>query len=652
MSEVRKMILLRLMKEGIGMQNSNFVRHHIWSHVFIKKIFNYLLPVLTYIILGNPITLVGQEPAPDNRDVDVGRISFIHDSVLVKRGDDDQWYATVLNTPVQTGDRLYVNDTGRTELEFDGNFYRLNSYSGFDILDVSASRAQFSLYSGTLTVYLRYALAQPVEIDLPEASVTVSKSGLYRFDAYDSAGMKMTVWQGEAQVNNGSSIPVYAGQQIVVRDNNYDMTTADPPDSWDKWNTERNQQLEKAEQSHRNIAENRTMAGVEDLEYNGAWSDLPEYGWGWTPTAVPAGWAPYREGRWIWRDPYGWTWLSRERWGWAPYHYGRWVYIGPRWYWVPGSYRRYSPALVGFVSSNGGLYIGWVPLAPRDEFIPWWGAPRPHPATTIVYYNQSYGSSITITTTVGFASGVVRHREIVAREGFRLQDSRPITVINVIPTRRSLAPGRGLVVIVNQSVTRCFDRRVVVVHRDVPVVRPFSEKIVEIRHGNGIPVSDFRQDSKGAQVFRDPSVGDRRNPSAVESGHNRPPALVRQPGLGRSIGNRHVGGIPEPGSPMRPPDKVIKTETQPRRVQPHPVVQPSERREQVLQERKPPPQPKQSSEQMRQRRPDKGQRQGSTPSGEKIKNVPKQERRQIQREVKKPNNPPRGEEKKDKPGRQ
>jgi len=45
---------------------------------------------------------------------------------------------------------------------------------------------------------------------------------------------------------------------------------------------------------------------------------------------VPAGWAPYTNGRWLWDPVYGYSWVDYAPWGWAPFHYGRWVYNG---YW-------------------------------------------------------------------------------------------------------------------------------------------------------------------------------------------------------------------------------------------------------------------------------------------------------------------------------
>jgi hypothetical protein len=79
--------------------------------------------------------------------------------------------------------------------------------------------------------------------------------------------------------------------------------------------------------------------------------------------------------------PWGWTWVDDAPWGFAPFHYGRWVYRRDVWCWVPGTYVArpvYAPALVGWIGGPsvsvsitvGGPPVGWVPLAPREVYVP------------------------------------------------------------------------------------------------------------------------------------------------------------------------------------------------------------------------------------------------------------------------------------------
>ncbi len=47
------------------------------------------------------------------------------------------------------------------------------------------------------------------------------------------------------------------------------------------------------------------MTGYADLGGYGDWRGSPQYGAVWYPSQVPADWAPYRDGRWIWVAPWG-----------------------------------------------------------------------------------------------------------------------------------------------------------------------------------------------------------------------------------------------------------------------------------------------------------------------------------------------------------
>lgn len=79
---------------------------------------------------------------------------------------------------------------------------------------------------------------------------------------------------------------------------------------------------------------------------------------------VDADWEPYRNGRWVYTDRYGWYFRSSERFAWAVYHYGRWGFdrrIG--WYWVPGTV--WAPAWVSWRRSDDA--IGWAPLPPEGD---------------------------------------------------------------------------------------------------------------------------------------------------------------------------------------------------------------------------------------------------------------------------------------------
>jgi hypothetical protein len=126
------------------------------------------------------------------------------------------------------------------------------------------------------------------------------------------------------------------------------------------------------------------MTGVEDLDRYGSWDEHPEYGAVWMPRQVAPGWEPFRDGRWVWMRPWGYTWVDAAPWGFAPFHYGRWLSWRSRWVWWPGPRQvrpMFAPALVAWV---GGPQVGvtvtignrppppraWLPLAPYQPYVP------------------------------------------------------------------------------------------------------------------------------------------------------------------------------------------------------------------------------------------------------------------------------------------
>ena len=51
-----------------------------------------------------------------------------------------------------------------------------------------------------------------------------------------------------------------------------------------------------------------------ELDANGTWIETAEFGPAWKP-AAQTGWMPFRNGKWIWYDGLGYTWVSAEPWG-------------------------------------------------------------------------------------------------------------------------------------------------------------------------------------------------------------------------------------------------------------------------------------------------------------------------------------------------
>ena len=169
-----------------------------------------------------------------------------------------------------------------------------------------------------------------------------------------------------------------AGQRAILANGQVQVDAA-ARDDFDLWSLARDQRDDQSVSARYVSPE---LTGYEVLDQYGAWSTSDDYGAVWIPQNLPADWAPYRDGRWTWIEPWGWTWVDAAPWGYAPFHYGRWAWFRQRWCWVPGravARPVWAPALVGWVggdnwnarfSVGSAPAVGWFPLAPHEDFPP------------------------------------------------------------------------------------------------------------------------------------------------------------------------------------------------------------------------------------------------------------------------------------------
>jgi hypothetical protein len=384
------------------------------------------------------LTALAQGPQPQNSPEDVdpdspnhgaARISVMNGDVSVRRGDNGDFVAAVVNAPLVVGDRVLTGPNGRTEVQFDSaNVIRVAPNSEIRLAELAYRHYQIQLARGVATFRVLHPSDAEVEVSAPQASIRPKREGVYRLAVRDDGQSEITVRAGEVEVfTPRGAETLYAGKTMQMRgtvsEPEFQVVAAVGDDEWDGWNRERDRVL-MSSRSPRYV--NPDVYGTEDLDAYGRWVPDPSYGNVWVPQAGP-GWAPYQAGRWAWVDYYGWTWVSYDPWGWAPYHYGRW-FRSPvfGWAWYPGGIgfgvRHYwSPALVGFVGFGGGVGIGfggvgWIPLAPFERFHPWYGRGYyggGFRGGTIVnnvniyntYRNARVANGVTTVDRAGFANG-------------------------------------------------------------------------------------------------------------------------------------------------------------------------------------------------------------------------------------------------------
>ena len=344
------------------------------------------------------------------------------------------------------------------------------------ILNLDDRMVQLSLTGGTLHVRLRsLGDGESFEVDTPNAAISLLRSGEYLFFVDGDRGQTtVTVRGGDAEVTEGGRAFTLRSREsawLAGADDNFSSQIDRAPfaDGFEIWCQDRDHREEQS-QSVRHVS--RETIGYEDLDANGSWSEVPDYGWAWAPR-VNAGWAPYRDGRWAWVEPWGWTWVDDAPWGFAPFHYGRWANVRGAWFWVPGAMVArpvYAPALVAFVggprfgmsiSIGGGSGVAWFPLGPREVY-------RPAYRTSEVYVRQVNVTQVNVTNinvtnvnvnnvryvnqNAGSVTAVSRDAFVGARQVRTSQVAVPADVIsqgrvfgstaNVAPERSSVVMGR------------------------------------------------------------------------------------------------------------------------------------------------------------------------------------------------------------------
>jgi len=319
----------------------------------------------------------------------VARISFIDGSVSLQPGGTGDWGTATKNRPMTIGDKLWVDQNSRAELQAGQAALHLGSMTALSFLNLDQNITQIRLAEGKLNFRVREILqGDNYEVDTPNLAFTVREAGAFRIDVNENGDYtSVTAIRGQGEIAaGGQTYPVHAGERADVTgaDNNVKFSTsaAPGPDDLDRWAQDRDL---KEDNSPSAKYVSRDTVGYSDLDDYGTWSEQPEVGPVWTPNTVEPGWAPYSDGYWNWIGPWGWTWVGYEPWGFAPFHYGRWGWFGGGWGWCPGPfYGRpfYGPGFVGFLGGGFGFGLGfgfgfghaWFPLGWGEPFHPWYHA--------------------------------------------------------------------------------------------------------------------------------------------------------------------------------------------------------------------------------------------------------------------------------------
>jgi uncharacterized membrane protein YgcG len=333
---------------------------------------------LAVLALGAVCLAPGSQAQTAGQPARAVRLSYVDGSVKLLQGNQVLADQAVANTPLLEGMQLTTADNGRAEIQFeDGSVARLapDSSLTLKVLSGSGTSANAELLLGGGLAYFEFQggnLVGQMSVRFADSVVTTSGFTVLRV-AMDNPPGKLAVFSGNAHLessNGAVAVDLHGGESIALNGanpSNYEQAESIEPDSWDSWNSDRDQALtaEAAAQTgaSTNIGESQNPAW-NDLDANGNWYNVPGQGYVWSPyEAASAGFDPYGYGNWMYTPGYGYLWVSGYPWGYLPYQCGAWnFYDGFGWGWAPGMGGCMPWWFMGFY---GGPNIGFAPVSYR-----------------------------------------------------------------------------------------------------------------------------------------------------------------------------------------------------------------------------------------------------------------------------------------------
>ncbi len=404
--------------------------------------------------------LLAAEADPPGR---VGRISLANEGTQLRIGDSVAAGGAALNWPLTTGALIETAGEARAEARIGSTILHLDGGTSLEFIELSDERIWIRLNRGSVVLGIQNPEhAAELALDTPQGRLRVETPGSYRVDVAGGASA-FSVYQGAAYLED-AGLMVRSGERILLpggTDRNYLLGNA-ANDAFRQWSLNRDQLAARGGKQYISPE----MTGHEELERHGNWQETSEYGPAWFPQGMPPGWAPYRQGRWAWVAPWGWTWIDHAPWGFAPFHYGRWALIGSNWAWIPGAYvarPAYAPALIVWIGQPGrsasfsfgsAPAIGWFPLGPREIYYPHYRSSLRHVRNINVTHVSNVSRIVSVTSPQGHdrhihrgrheAMTVVPERTVMSGtpigRSTTLQDKRALATVPVAVHQPRIAP--------------------------------------------------------------------------------------------------------------------------------------------------------------------------------------------------------------------
>jgi hypothetical protein len=364
-------------------QIANFRR--IWNRLGKNRPTAWLLglSIASMTLLLGSFAVKAQDDSGGSGPMGAARLSSVEGQVRLTQDGQVIAESAPANAPLFAGTRIETGEDGKAEIQFDdGSIARVspNSVLVLQTLSGNGDPSTDLVLENGLTYFELQGNIQDgqTRVLFGDSIATASGFSVLRV-RMDAPPGDLAVFTGNAHLErrNGMSVDIRGGQSLTLDAsdaNHYTLAETIEPDSWDTWNSDRDQALtaaasDQTEASSNYVNSENPNPAWNDLDANGNWYDVPGQGYVWSPfVAASVTWDPYSCGHWMWTARFGYIWVSCENWGYLPYSCGSWsFYNGFGWGWSVGTggctpwWRR-------------GTYTGWNVGHP-----PSWYHPIPRP---------------------------------------------------------------------------------------------------------------------------------------------------------------------------------------------------------------------------------------------------------------------------------
>ena len=208
---------------------------------------------LGFVVFGLIVAGMGAVALADDAGqgtAGAARLSSVEGQVRLSQGGQVIADPAVMNAPLFAGTRVETGDDGKAEIQFDdGSVARLSPDSALTLTSVGGQSGAALVLEGGLGYFELQGGGQggQMRVTFGDSVVTATGFTVMRIRMDNPPG-EVAVFSGNAHVERGNSMAVdlHGGESVALNANDpsqYNLAETIEPDSWDAWNTDRDQAL-------------------------------------------------------------------------------------------------------------------------------------------------------------------------------------------------------------------------------------------------------------------------------------------------------------------------------------------------------------------------------------------------------------------------